>query len=143
MVDIDLVIKMGDTCENQMSMDEARALYNALKPIFSGENESVVSHDNFMHYPPGVKGHDIYDGPLTGEAKPFPHGTARPEEVKKKKSKGCGSGRTDDTTISQATSSPAEDAKVETAPSMPPPNLKVEAARERAAQRTSGCGSRK
>ena len=138
MVDIDLVIKMGDTCENQMSMDEARALYNALKPIFSGENESVVSHDNFMHYPPGVRGHDIYDGPLTGEAKPFPHGTAKPEDIPH-----YNEAPVVEKTISQATSSPAEDAKVQKSPSMPPPNLKVEAARERAAQRTSGCGSRK
>ena len=131
MVEIDIVIKMGDTCENQMSMDEARALYNALKPIFSGENESINVDQNFMHYPPGVRSYDGYEAPYTPPV-------MQPENIQHKSVE-----QEVEKTISNSTSSPAEDSKVATPSSMPPPNLKVEAARERAAQRTSGCGSRK
>ncbi len=41
-VELELTIKMGETCENTMSMNEARMLYEALKPIFDNTGSSQV-----------------------------------------------------------------------------------------------------
>lgn len=35
-IEIDITIKMGDTCENTMSLSEAKALYLSLHGLFNG-----------------------------------------------------------------------------------------------------------
>ena len=121
-VQIDLTIKMGDTCEKTMSFNEARTLYEALKPIFDNTGSSQ------LHYQPGVRSfpEPVYDGGMNVNTPEEyierqvvePMKAPNAQDVAEKSGSTTGSGQ----------------------PMMPPPNLKVEAARARAAERTRGCG---
>jgi hypothetical protein len=93
-IEIDITIKMGDTCENTMKLSEARALYFSLHDIFGGMITVPEQHN------------------------PGSHGEVRSKIINDK------------------------EPDVVSGVKMPPPNLKVEAARQRAAERTRGCGGR-
>lgn len=103
-VQIDITITMGDTCQNTMSLDEAKALYQTLQGLF--ENTPKANH--------------------TVPYNSVDHTYSNPAPTK----------NIQNTEPNQTTNTGSEK-------KMPPPNLKVEAARQRAAERTSGCGSRR
>ncbi len=118
-VEIDLTIKMGDTCENTMSMEEARMLYDALKPIF--DNTGSNQHVRTVSEPVEHRGN-----PMTAEDIKIAQAKMPPPKDM----------RSNEPHSSSEQAVPAYDS------TLPPPNLKVEAAKERAAARTRGCGRR-
>ena len=117
-VEIDLTIKMGDTCENTMSMEEARMLYDALKPIFDNTGSSHVR---------------TVSEPVVNRGKSM---TAEDIKIAQAKMPPPKDMRSNEPHSSSEQAVPAYDS------TLPPPNLKVEAAKERAAARTRGCGRR-
>lgn len=116
-VEMNLTIKMSDSCENTMSLTEAKALYQALDGLF-GNSGVLVQNDSAKYSAQKVNTEPVVNEKHTAKAE----ASSSPR------------------VINDPLNTENRNKYEETMP--PPPNLKVEAARKRAAERTSGCGNR-
>jgi hypothetical protein len=112
-IQIDITITMGEAYSNTMSLTEAQALYKKLDKIFGNKKQVIDKYENRAER-------------KETRLQARPTGEILHENAKRMKEKALEE--------NTEPNSPK--------PKMPPPNLKVEAARERAAERTRGCGQR-
>jgi len=124
-IKIDITITMGDTCSNTMSIDDAKLLYNSLSNLFANNQLRTIQPTTSPNTMPA---------PIRNYPQPVVTSSTESTIVEKEES-------LKDKYKTLLDSKQKElDALIA---SMPTYNSKVEAARERAAQRTSGCGSKR
>lgn len=124
-IEIDITITMGDTCSNTMSLAEARMLFDTLGGLFNGGH---VMHQEPVHT-------SIPEGKIKRSTPKQKQNTI--EENMKRLAEAEEKLRVAEEKLKIQATTPNPVVNDETAP-----NPKVEAARERAAKRTRGCGSR-
>lgn len=119
-IKIELTISMGDICSNTMSIDEARALYESLYNIFGNKIST-----SYPVIPKTQNNGQVFAKSVPQE---FNEQVPKTESLIEKYTKLLAEKQNELDMLREK---------------IPTYNNKVEAARERAAQRTSGCSSRK
>ena len=131
-IEIDIIITMGDTCSNTMTLAEARALYVTLGDLFGNENPKSV---NIIEEKPRVKGKVTARGQVDQSVNHETPTIAQAEAMEAKS-------RLEAKAKADAQAKSAIQEKRDRLKEAVQPNPKVEAARNKAAERTRGCGSR-